>query len=244
MKLSVYVSIAIFVFVGFLITFAPASILWSIIEPDVARAAPGLNIKRVGGSIWNGKSEFQYRQFPPSHINWDISPLNSLNDDGVIKFFIEGNGHSLELEADVAPSTAWFKSSRGNISSDYLNGMSEQYGLTFSGNLSFSKLLLVIDNAKIIDAAGQVHWSGGKVVVPSQSQPLDLPPLDGELFFEEQLLILDVTFQQLSIIKISLNEHGWATIAIKGRFFDIANLTRPDSTDPDETILLLEEKIL
>jgi len=244
MKISAYLSIAVIAFLGFLIAFAPASVLWSVIEKDVSRAVPDLKVMSVGGSIWSGKTEIQFRQFPSSRLSWTISPLNILSGTGSIRIIAEGNGHSMELEADATPSEVDMKIPNGNLSSDYINRVSEQYGLIFAGNLSFNEVFMATREAKLVDATGFAHWTGGRVFVAGQSQPLDLPPLNGELLFADQLLVLNVTYQQLSMIKISLNEQGWATIAIKGRFFDIADLPRPDSTNPDETILLLEEKIL
>ena len=244
MKISAYILIAALTFSGFLVVFAPASLVWSTVQGDVTKAVPDLSVIKMGGSIWHGKSEIQFRQFPLSKITWEISPLKLLRGAESISITADGHGHSLDIEALITPSEGQVELLEGEFGSSYINSISEPYGLTFSGDLIIDKVSFVASKDEIKDASGTVHWSGGRVIVAGKDQPLDLPPLDGKLFFEKQLLTFDVTFEQASLLRISLNKQGWAHIAIKGRFFDIANLPRPDGTSPDETILLLEEKIL
>ncbi len=244
MKATSYILVAALTFIGFLIVFAPVSPVWSMVRDDVSKAVPELNVLSLSGSIWSGKGEVQFRQFPPSQVTWTISPFDLFGRTGRINITGVGEGHSLNAEAVITFTEGHIEIFEGKFNNIYISSISEPYGLTFSGDLSINDISLTAKKDGITDAHGTARWSGGRIFVAGKTQPLDLPPLDGKLSFEKQFLILDVTFQQLSVLRISLNKHGWAAIAIKGRFFDIANLARPDGTDPDETILLLEEKIL
>ena len=244
MKASVYILAAIIAFTGFLIVFAPVSPIWSIVKEDVTKIIPELKVLGVGGSVWDGKSEIQFHQFPPSRVTWAISPFEILKGNAAIKATANGDGHFVDLKAVIDSSEANLRVVDGQFNSDFVNSVSQLYGITFGGIFSIDETFINANKMRIMDAGGTVHWSGGRVTVATRSETLDLPPLDGELSLEDQLLVLHITHQQSSMLRITLNREGWATIAIKGRFLDIANLSRPEGTSPEETILLLEEKIL
>lgn len=246
MKLLLYIATALLSFLVFLVIFAPASSAWSLVSEDVYNRVPDLNVFRVGGTIWDGQGEIQFRQFPTSALNWQLSPAKLINSTANFHFTAEGQGHSLQAEAALTRSSGALQSLKGSISSDYINAMSEQFGFTFSGELEIQALELTFDRQWITSASGSVHWTGGRILLNASANPqvIQLPPLDGELYFRDQQLILDITYEQLVLMQIILKEGGWAEVAVKGRLFDIANLPSLDASDPDETILLLEEKIL
>jgi hypothetical protein len=156
---------------------------------------------------------------------------------------VDGQGHSIQTEATLGSSSGSLQSAEGVISSDYINQVSEQFGLFFSGDLEFEEFNVAANSDWITAATGSAHWTGGQILL-NQSQTILLPPLDGELYFQDQQLILDITEQNLTLIQIILKQSGWAEIAIKSRMLELANLPVPNGSHPDETILLLEEKIL
>jgi hypothetical protein len=244
MKASAYILVSILAFTGFLIVFAPVSPIWSLVKEDATNVMPALTVLSAGGSIWNGKSQIQLHQFPPSRLTWEISPFELLKGKVATTARAVGDGHFMDLEAELNSAEAKLKAIDGQFNSDFINSVSQHYGMTFSGLLSVDETFISTDKNRITDAGGSFHWSGGLVTVANPSRTLELPPLDGELHLEDQLLVLDITHQLSSALKVTLNKEGWATIAIKGTFFDIANLARPEGTSPGETILLLEEKLL
>jgi hypothetical protein len=243
MKLILYIATAVLSFLIFLIIFAPASAAWSLIDKDVQDRIPDLNVSRVGGTIWNGKAEIQFRQFPPSTLNWQLSPGKLIQGTANFHLLVDGQGHSIQSEAMLGSSAGSLQSAEGVISSDYINQMSKQFGLIFSGDLEFEELNVAANSHWITAATGSAHWTGGQILL-TQSQTILLPPLDGELYFQDQQLILDITEQNSTLIQIILKQSGWAEIAIKSRMLELANLPVPNGSHPDETILLLEEKIL
>jgi hypothetical protein len=242
MKLILYIATAVLSFLIFLIIFAPASPAWSLIDKDVQDRIPDLNVSRVGGTIWNGQAEIQFRQFPPSTLNWQLSPGKLIQGTAKFHLLVDGQGHSIQSEATLGSTSGSLQSAKGVISSDYINKVSEQYGLIFSGDLEFQELNVVANNDWITGATGSARWTGGQILL-NQNQTILLPPLDGELYFQNQQLILDITEQNSQLIQIILKQSGWAEIAIKSRMLEIANLPLPTGSHPEETILLLEEKI-
>ena len=243
---SLYIATAILSFLIFLVIFAPASAAWSLVRADVQHRIPDLKVHRVGGTIWNGEAEIQFRQFPPSTLNWQLSPGELFTGAANIQLSANGQGHSLQAGATLSASSGSLQSVKGVISSDYINEVSEKFGLIFSGDLEIHELNLSSDSRWVTAASGSAHWAGGQILLNSSrvTQTFLIPPLHGELYFQNQQLILDIAEQNSLLIQITLKQSGWAEIAIKGRMFEVANLQLPNGSHPDETILLLEEKIL
>jgi hypothetical protein len=246
MKLSLYIATAVLSFLIFLVIFAPASAAWSLIDKDVQARIPDLNVSRVGGTIWNGEAEIQFRQLPPSTLNWKLSPGKLIQGTANIHLLVEGQGHSIQTEATLGSSSGSLQSAKGVISSDYINKVSKQTSLVISGELEFQEFNVAANSDWITAATGSTRWTGGQILINQSqaSQTILLPPLEGELYFQNQQLILDITEQNLELIQVILKQSGWAEIAIKSRMLELANLPLPNGSHPDETILLLEEKIL
>ncbi|MCZ6503745.1 MAG: type II secretion system protein N [Gammaproteobacteria bacterium] len=244
MKPLVYFFVAVVSFLVFIVVFAPATPVWSLIRGNVHERVPDLNVYRVSGTVWNGESEIQFRQFPPSLLTWQLSPVDLIKGVAKITARATGEGHALEAEITLTASNGDIESLHGTINSDYINVVSEQFGFTFSGDLEIRELSISADQHWITDAAGTAHWTGGKILITTLPRSIILPPLRGLLFKQQQQLVLDITHQQQTLIRIALQKGGWAEVAIKGRMFDLANLPLPGGSTLDETILLIEEKIL
>ncbi|MCH7741431.1 MAG: type II secretion system protein N [Proteobacteria bacterium] len=245
-KPLLYISIAVASFLMFIIVFAPATPVWSLIRETVHERVPDLNVYRVSGTIWSGESEIQFRRFPPSLVTWQLSPVDLIKGVAKIRVRAQGEGHLLEAEVALTASNADIKSLHGTIDSNYVNVVSEEFGFTFSGNLEIRELSISADRIWITGAAGTAHWTGGRIIITTAAGPQSfvLPPLQALFLMRQQRLILDITHQQQTLISIILRKGGWAEIAIKARMFVLANLPMPGGSDRDETILLIEEKIL
>jgi Type II secretion system (T2SS), protein N len=241
-----YLSAALLSFLIFVTVFAPAAPVWSIIREDVQARVPDLNVYRVSGTIWNGESEVQFRQFPPSLLSWHLSPIDLIKGVAVIKATMTGEGHSLDAGVSLKSSGGDIRSLHGTISSGYVNQMSEQFGITFSGELEINELSVSSDKLWISDAHGTADWNGGRILITTAASPqtMILPPLKGVLLYQHERLILNITHQQQMLIRITLKKGGWAEVDIRNRMFDLASLPLPEGSDPDETILIIEEKIL
>ncbi|MDP4765206.1 MAG: hypothetical protein NWR61_02555, partial [Pseudomonadales bacterium] len=55
-----YVFAAVLGFVGFILVYAPARPLWGFISDDVGRQAPRLQVRAVGGTVWQGQADIQF----------------------------------------------------------------------------------------------------------------------------------------------------------------------------------------
>jgi hypothetical protein len=246
MRTLIYILLAISSFLIFLLVYAPASPVWSLVSQDVSIRVPDLKVFRVGGTIWNGQGEVQYRRFPPSIIDWQLSPGKLLSQTAELHASAVGDGHDLKAQGSYKDGHIELEALSGTIDSDYINEVSEEFGLTFSGELYIRDLTLSSDGQKLNAASGTADWSGGRILLNTSAYPqvLSLPPLKAELHLKDSRLILDVTHDERILIQIALNQEGWAEISIKGRLFELANFPWPLGADPDETALLLEEKIL
>ena len=246
MKSLLYICIGLISFLIFVVAFAPASTVWSSIRENVHKVAPDLNIYRVSGTIWNGESEMQFRQFPASLLTWKLSPAGLIRGIAQVQLNAAGQGHQVEGDASFTSVAVNINALHSLINSDYINEVSEEYGYTFSGDLEFENLSISTDWHWITDAKGTANWSGGQILIITPDGPryVTLPPLEGELFKQQDQLILNITLEKQILIAITLQKGGWAKVAIKGILFDVADLPLPEGSKPDETILLIEEKIL
>ncbi len=246
MRIALYIISALLSFFIFILAFAPASPFWSLVQADVKKNIPDLNIYRVGGTVWDGQGELQFRQFPPSTILWHLSATRLVNQIADIQIEAQGEGHELRARLGLSETGSFLDNLTGFIHSDYINEVSTQFGFTFSGELEIKTLNLEGDNRWLTGASGEATWSGGRILLNTGPEPqvLDLPPLNGQLTFFDRQLVLDITYKQLTLLQIKLKEGGWAEISVKARLFEVANLPGPGGSDPDETVLLLEEKIL
>lgn len=246
MKLFLYVATAIASFLAFLVVFAPASLVWSLISEEVVNRLPDLQVHQISGTIWDGESEIQFRQLPSSALTWQLSPLALASATARIHITVQGQGHSLQGQITLDRTSVTLQALNGQINSGYINALSEPFGLAFAGDLEIRDLGVNVERQEITSSHGTVHWTGGDIVLNASTQPetISLPPLDGELYFMNQQIILDVTYQHLMLLQILLKKDGWAEVAVRGRLLDMANIPLAEGSDPDETILLLEEKIL
>lgn len=247
MKYFLYCLIGLFSFLAFLLVTAPAAPVVSFFKADIESQVPDLRILAVNGSVWQGESTVVFRDFLPSTVHWDLQTTALLSGEALTDLVVTGEHHDLQARASINADSATIHSATGNITAEYINHIGKKFGFTFSGDLDINQLgLTASNNGRIKDAIGKFHWSGGRVVVDSSSQVLNmvLPPLSGELGMRGQDLTFAITDAGQALIDITLKPDGWAEVAVKSRMANLAGLNMGNAMAPDETVVLIEEKIL
>jgi len=246
MRIVLYILIATVSFTLFLIAFAPASPAWVLIRDDVKTRVPDLNIFRVGGTVWTGEAEIQFRDFPPSTLSWDVHAAELIGGQLKADLTLIGEDHHFATTAVFDEVSGAVQQLSGNIGSEYVNQVSRKIGLTFSGELIIDQVNLTADDRQVRSIDGVMHWTGGRTVlaISDEAQVVAFPRLDGKLYFENAEILLDVTSASESLLTVTLKQTGWAVVAIKARTFDLANMDWQGNGDLDQTVLLIEEKIL
>ena len=224
--------------------YAPANIAFQLFGAGVSNV-PETSIYRIGGTIWQGSADVQFRDFPLSEINWELKPLPLLRGVADVKIIASGFGHEVSAGLLLVDNTVHLQRLNGFLHSDYINQVGVEYGLRFTGNLQLKETDLTIENNWIKEISGQLHWTGGQMrhQLESGQQVVNLPPLDGELSIDEELT-LNVTHDRLPVLSFVLQPSGWVTLKFRARVFGLAGLSWPTGSDVDDIVLTIEEKIL
>ncbi len=245
-RILIYSTVALLSFLGFIVAFAPASPFWGLVEADVKRQLPGLDLYTIDGTIWSGSARFKYRTFPQSRLAWDLAPLPLLAGTARLDVTANGDGHHIEGSGDIRPAGGEIRQISGFLHSSFINAASEPYGLTFPGRLDILGLALNLDQGWFTRASGNIHWDGGRIIYHTYrgAQVFDLPPLDGKLYLRQKQLALDIHHQEQTVLNVTLKPDGWARVDLKARLFELADLPWPEDLAPGDTVIQVEEQVL
>ena len=235
---------AVFSFMVILIIRAPANFAWQMISDDID--VPELTIYSVGGTVWNGKTRFGFRDFPDSDLTWNLAPWPLFNGAADMQIDVKGIGHEIHSNVTLSDNTGRLNNLRGILDSEYINQAGRRLGLQFTGELLLEEINIVSDGAWFTEMQGLIHWTGGQMLYRESVgfSAVTLPPLDGKLDLVAGLLTLVISQQDLPLLTITLERDGWATVALKARLFDLVNLPWPNGNSADDTVLIIEENIL
>ena len=243
-KFILYGLTAVFSFMVILIIRAPANFAWQMISDDID--VPELTIYSVGGTVWNGKTRFGFRDFPDSDLTWNLAPWPLFNGAADMQIDVKGIGHEIHSNVTLSDNTGRLNNLRGILDSEYINQAGRRLGLQFAGELLLEEINIVSDGAWFTEMQGLIHWTGGQMLYRESVgfSAVTLPPLDGKLDLVAGRLTLVISQQDLPLLTITLERDGWATVALKARLFDLVNLPWPNGNSADDTVLIIEENIL
>jgi len=244
-KFIIYGTTALLSFSVFLVLFAPAGIAFRFVKDDVARI-PETTVYRVGGTVWEGGADIQYRDFPTSTLRWTLAPIPLMKGLADFHITIGGLGHELDGGLLTDGHNSQLSMLNGFVTSEYIDQVSAQYGLRISGNFAVNEVDLTVENDWFTTMEGDLSWTGGQVLYPvaGGSQAINLPALDGKLAIEDRQLTLNVQHNRLPVLSIFLGRDGWARLEFYAQLFVLADLPLPEGTNTTDIVLTYEEKIL
>lgn len=244
-KLLIYGATALISFSVFLVLYAPAGIAFRFVKDDVARI-PDTMVYRVGGTVWGGTADIQYRDFPASMLHWKLAALPLLKGLASLHVSMSGLGHELAGQLTTDGQNSQLSTLNGFVNSDYIDQVSAQYGLRISGTFAVNEVGLTVENDWFTAIEGDLSWTGGQVLyqVTNGSQAINLPALTGKLAIEDRQLTLNVQHNRLPVLSIFLGQDGWVRLKFYSQLFMLADLPLPEGTNTLEVVLTYEEKIL
>lgn len=250
-KIVLYGLVALLSFICFVAVFAPANIVLKSVRSQVTASVPGLSITEINGTIWQGTAQLQYRNFPISLLQWELSALPLLAQRVDVSVNISGTDHALTGNITAEQDHLLLENIEGNIDGEYINVVSVPLGLTLSNQLTFTDLSLASDMQQVSHIAGLIHWPGGSITARNgtDTQQFSLPSLQGTLSSQDDasgspVSHLSVSHQNQPILNIGLTQSGWVKVIVLGRLFELANIATPADTRAGDTVLEFEEKIL
>lgn len=245
MKLIVVYAIAFLLgFIGFVIAFAPASIVWQLVSTDVERQLPDLQIISIHGTLWSGNADVRYWNFPPTTVRWSVAPAALIHTRLDIRAVASGDNIHLDVKGG-ATLEHFSADATGYIGSAWINPVSTNYGLGYTGRLKIDRLHMAADPRWFTAAAGNLHWNGGQVIYHTARGPqtINLPRLDGKLYERNNALHLDISDAGQPLITVRLRRSGWLKVNIKTRLMRVADLSWPGGEAQGATALSFEEQI-
>lgn len=249
-KVLLYGLAAFLSFAFFIIIFAPAAPIWSLLYAsygkEVFQRIPELKLFSIEGTIWKGKTNIHYRNFPTSQLSWDVSPLQVLQKIAEVDLDITGDAHNFETSVIAEGDRFQLRKLNGRIDANYINQVSEEFGLSFTGEID-AESISISGNPKGLDIVeGHINWNGGEIVsrtIQAGTQVFNLPPLRGDFSINQQYggLQLDIHNDHQVLVAINLKLDGWAVVEIKSRLFTLAGLSWQG--DAEDTAITYEEKL-
>ncbi|MDB9866366.1 type II secretion system protein N [Pseudomonadales bacterium] len=244
-----YTSIGLVAFLGFLITYLPASLVWAQFKDKTAEILPALRVLTIEGSLWHGQADLRVGDFTPSRVTWQLASHRLLAGGLPLQITATGSGHKLATLITLEPSSMVIEDLSGTLQPDYLNQLGARFGLSTSGAVTLENIQLGVNQTWLSTATGRLNWAGGQFIFPDPRGIglVNLPPLRGHISLQEKAFNLDVTQQNngldAQLVSLLLKPDGWVTVAIKARLFKLAQLPWPSSDSLDDTALALEEKL-
>ena len=253
-KPFLYFLAALLSFVFFIVLLAPAAPIWSLFYAsygkEVFRRIPELTLSSLEGTIWEGQTDIHYRTFPTSHLQWQISPTDLLQKTVEAKLNVNGDAHNFEANLVAQNGNFNIKNLHGTVDAKYINQVSENLGVTFSGAINVENISISGTHNKLDLVEGTIKWSGGEVVsrtTTAGTQTFDLPPLKGEFSVNEQNggIQLDIHQDRQVLIAINVRLDGWVEVDIKYGLFALAGLSwqGDNAIDVGDSAIIYEEKI-
>lgn len=230
--------------VVFLVVFAPAATVWQFFKADVTREVPNLQVISLDGTIWRGDGELRYWNFPPVDIVWSVLTRSLVHNRVDVIGQIVGDHLHLQGNTRLNHATS-LTNIEGFVGNSWINAVSNNYGLKFSGNLKVDRLSATTDYRWFKSATGTMHWDGGQIVYRTArgAQSFVLPPLEARLRMEGDDLHLDVMDKSAAVMEITLHRTGWVKVDLKGRLFDLAKLPWPGGQPQGDTALSVETQL-
>ena len=249
-KFLIYALVAVITFIAIVIAFAPAALLWRQVDNEALSRVPELAVAGVRGTLWQGRADLFYRQFPGSALNWTVAPMPALTRQQADSLLtLSGEGHDLRATLSATARGVEVHSATGFVEALYINRVSQPQGLTFDGRVDIRRLSLKSDFRWIETAEGEIYWPGGKIVsrtLAAGTRVFDLPPLLGEIRMRgaDINLILHPENPNQVLVDILVKPNGWVVVAVKARLFDLAGLPWPAGSSLNDTVLQFEEQLL
>ena len=244
-----YTSIGLIAFLGFLVTYLPASLVWAQFKDKATVVLPALKILKIEGSLWDGRADVRVGDVFPSRVTWQLAGRRLFAGGLPLQITATGTGHNLAVQLTLTPGSLRFEHLRGNLQPDYLNQLGAPFGLAVSGDVSLDDIQLSVNQTWFTAAAGQLNWTGGRFNFPDPRGlgHINLPPLRDQISLQANDFNLDVTHRDndldAQLVSLRLKPNGWVKVAIKARLFKLAELSWPPSDSLDDTALALEEKL-
>lgn len=241
MKIRNLILVGVLCCVIFAISLFPVSLIRGTIA-GMFQGTP-LRLEQVGGTIWRGYALTQARSpifSGPVVITWDLHGLNLLLGEVSLGLELEGNEFQLTGSAYWGLWGKGVKQLNGEAQAALLDQQLRQFGIRTSGLIKWEDLGANLSGKRFTSAGGNIYWHDGQVQAPAVGtrEPLDFPPVNGQLREADGDLYLTVTEgkgnQLLGELGV-LPEKGVGSVRVLQRVLSAAGMQQGNN---DEKVLV------
>ena len=239
-----YAFIGLVLFIGFAVSFAPATLLKPLIEQSTQARLTALH-----GSLWRGQAQLQVGQIALGQLNWDLQLVTLLQASPSYTWSLDERGWRLEGVVGVDFSHANF-TANGTVEVAAVNDWLSAYDISLGGSFDITDLNLIAahSDAVLSHADGQIFWSGGRVryILSGLLSETTLPPMTAYLNLNQQGLLEVIVYAQNNetpLVIAAQGRNGFVKVGITKLLTKMLDNPWPGS-DPDHAIVLeVEEQV-
>ena len=242
-----FILLGLVAFAVFAAARVPATVL-----TNAAQRVDGVALREATGTIWRGAAALSVGGESLGRIDWRFAPAVLFSGALGVDWRLRHPDFQLEGDLGVGPRSAWVTAS-GAIDAVALNRLLGKYHIRLSGELTVDgwRVRRVEGEAgDVLDAAGQLRWSGGRTSyrLSGQSHDVDFPPLAGELAAPDGEPRLAVFLRRepgaKPLLSARLDNDGWLHISVTRRFTRLAGKPWPGAGEDDDVVVTVSEQVL
>lgn len=246
MNKLIYLFIGLLAFLAFTLAMAPASLLLGFASERLAM--PAVTGLQVEGTLWNASGELQLLALPVMQFKAGLSPLPLVTGTARTELALEATGLAGNMRGRFKNNGAEIDELTLVVTGEFLNHLTRQYGLELSGQFDLSDIRATVAGNWLTGIQGRLQWTGGRVLIqtPVETHLAELPPLKADLALQgDQLMLpIEIAGSGAPVIDIRLSRDGWAAVAVRHAFLEIAGIPAPAGISGEDPAILIEEKIL
>ena len=241
-----YLIIGFAIFIGCVISFAPAGLMRTVFEP-----IPDVDLVEPRGSIWHGTGVVHTKPLGQIDIGWKAHFASILTLSPAYAWSAQKTGINLHGDASyrLFDTPAIHVKTQGHITAQPINDWLQVYDIEISGDLDVAPTVALLNNQGILQSLnGQIHWSGGLVryTLSGVLHEVILPPLTATFTQSSNGAPEAIVTEQgdpRPLILANMGENGFAKVGMTKRFTTLLNTPWPGNDPDDKIVLQVEEKL-
>ena len=211
MRVSLYILLALVVFIVAAIMRMPASIAINQILHRLN--LPGdVTIRYTKGTIWEGQTQLNFRTFPSMTLRWDIDAFRSFSALQVQVEVLSTSSHLSGL-VQLDTNTISISNLSFSLASSDINQLAESYGHRLGSDIQGQGIGGAFEPACVRALSGQLEWAGGRLSIDTGGVATELqtPALEGELSAKDcgAFVSLSAVEQLSATADLSIDPAGW-----------------------------------
>lgn len=249
-----YLILGMLAFTFVLVVTTPIHFVWRYVEPMLGNMP--VQLQQPVGTLWNGSLVINSPHTGPVQMKWTLSALPLVF--GQVQLVLSADAENLRLEGmgqvngifSGKPDNVTLTDVSGFLDAEILKAFLMQQRTVLEGQFELSRLNadVSIKQSQVLNASGQLTYSGGelKARVQNQSIATELPMLVATIQMDgDKVVVPVVTADGDPVGQMYIQPDGWGGVSVLRRAVDIAGQSWPDKqAEADTVIFEVSQKFL